>query len=496
MSKRKRGNLRIDEAHISHDNDTDTSPAKLAKTIGHVDSDNSSPVIQIIAGSYERILHGITASVKDLTSTTPSVQFADTFLFNAHESAIRCLALSPPDSHNAEPTQTMLLATGGSDERINVYSLSASPLKESASLPPLPTLGNTKLSENPLNRELGTILEHASNVTALYFPTRSKLLSASEDNTIAISRVRDLTVVSTIKAPRPKALGQPSGDTAPQGVTPAGMNDFAVHPSLKLMLSVGRAERCLRLWNLVTGKKAGVLNFSKKVLLSVREGKYSSGEGRKIAWNTDGSEFAVAFERGVVVFGEGSKPRCKGLPMPLTKVHQMCFFSVPYGESERDVLAVSTEDGRIILYDTEIKNQTTGTNGSHQDGETDILEARVIGQVGGKVAGLPGRIKDFEVLMLHGSQSDTSNAAVIVTASSDGAVRLWHLSLEVLTGVNGEGKQVGRLLGSYETGNRITCLKAFVMLPATEDDIGLSEFEGFSEGPEESSSESDQDDDA
>lgn len=134
----------------------------------------------------------------------------------------------------------------------------------------MPTLGNTKVSENPRNRELGTILEHSSNVTALHFPTRSKLLSASEDNTIAITRTRDLTVVSSIKAPRPKAAGQPSGDTAPQGAAPAGINDFAVHPSLKLMVTVGKGERCMRLWNLVTGKKAGVLNFGRDVLQAVK----------------------------------------------------------------------------------------------------------------------------------------------------------------------------------------------------------------------------------
>ena len=34
----------------------------------------------------------------------------------------------------------------------------------------------------------------------------------------------------------------------------------------------------MRLWNLVTGKKAGVLNFGREELMSVKESKYSSGE--------------------------------------------------------------------------------------------------------------------------------------------------------------------------------------------------------------------------
>ena len=59
----------------------------------------------------------------------------------------------------------------------------------------------------------------------------------------------------------------------------------------------------MRLWNLVTGRKAGVLNFNKEMLQAVKEGKWSSGEGRKIEWDYKGEEFAVAFEWGAIVFG-------------------------------------------------------------------------------------------------------------------------------------------------------------------------------------------------
>lgn len=52
------------------------------------------------------------------------------------------------------------------------------------------------------------------------------------------------------------------------------VNDFAVHPSLILMLSVSKGEKSMRLWNLVTGKKAGVLNFSREMLMEVGEGKH------------------------------------------------------------------------------------------------------------------------------------------------------------------------------------------------------------------------------
>lgn len=285
---------------------------KLATTAPSVKSSSTSTAstftVQVITGSYERVLHGITATIPAATSEnpkdTPEVSFADTFLFNAHSSAIRCLAISPP-STSSDPSQPakVILASGSTDERINLYHLSASPPSTSRNTPLKPTLSSATISENPKNRELGSLLHHASSISALYFPTRSKFLSAAEDNTIAVMRTRDWTVLSTIKVPIPKALGRPSGDTAPPGGSPAGVNDFAVHPSMKLMVSVGKGEKCMRLWNLVTGKKAGVLNFGRDIIQGVGEGRWGSGEGRKVEWESKGEEFAVGFERGVVVFG-------------------------------------------------------------------------------------------------------------------------------------------------------------------------------------------------
>ena len=280
----------------------------LASVPDSVVTTNSSSV-QIILGTYDRVLHGISATVfgsqENHKGAAEAVSFSDTFLFNAHQSAIRCLALSPPsNSKDASQAQKLILASGGTDERINLYHVSAfAPSAQTGQGPQLASLNGTKVHENPKNRELGSLLHHSSSINALCFPTRSKLLSAAEDSTIAVSRTRDWTVLSTIKAPIPKAVGRPSGDTAPLGGGPAGINDFAVHPSMKLMISVGKGEKCMRLWNLVTGRKAGVLSFEREVLQGVGEGKWGSGEGRKVAWNTVGDEFAVAFERGVVVFG-------------------------------------------------------------------------------------------------------------------------------------------------------------------------------------------------
>ena len=266
------------------------------------ESREASARVQIVVGTYDKVVHGITATIsykiENVSYKQPHVEFADSFLLKPHNAAIRCLALSPQKS------QSVILASGSSDQEIQVYQLSttASPQMESIDPMPLSTV-DANTAVNAESKSLGALEHHAGAVNALCFPSRSKLLSAADDCTIAVTRTSDWTSLSTIKTPIPKAHGRPSGDTAPLGGTPAGVSDFAVHPSMKLMLSVGKGENCMRLWNLVTGKKAGVLNFERNVLKGVGEGKWASGEGRKVRWNSVGEEFVVAFERGCVVYG-------------------------------------------------------------------------------------------------------------------------------------------------------------------------------------------------
>lgn len=313
MAKRKR-----EAAATAKEQSSSEQPRKAVKATttaeSSADNDAIAATIQIVTGSYERVLHGFTVALPiqppDLTSgengkvdSSETVHFADTFLFQAHTSAIRSLALSPLSNPDPSQPQNLVLASGGSDERINLYSLSSSPPLVSDRFPSVATLAGNKILENPKNRELGSLLHHSSSITALNFPSKSKLLAAGEDNVISVTRIRDWNVVSTVRAPQPKSQGRPSGDTAPPGSVPCGINAFAVHPSMKLMLSVGRGEKCMRLWNLITGKKAGVLNFSRDILQCINENKRGTGEGRGIVWDSQGEEFAVAFEWGVVVFG-------------------------------------------------------------------------------------------------------------------------------------------------------------------------------------------------
>ncbi|KAK7417011.1 Protein mak11, partial [Neonectria magnoliae] len=435
----------------------------------------ATETIQIVVGSYDRILHGLTVTIEP----KDKIEFADTFLFNAHTSAIRCVAVSPISLPVAGQTQKVMLASGSTDERINVFNLSAHPPSRKdqetlAKVAPRPIL------ENPKNREVGTLLHHSSSVTALHFPTRSKLLSSSEDSNIAVTRTRDWSLLSNIKTPIAKAMGRPSGDTAPFGGTPSGVNDFAIHPSMKLMISVSKGERSMRLWNLVTGKKAGVLNFSKNMLQEAGEGRHATGEGRRVVWgDVDGvDEFAVGFERDVVVFGMDSVPKCRIMGAIRTKIHQF-FYVTADEESGLNLLALATEDGRILFFSTKDEDLWKPEETDDQDSKDKkkasppLPVGKLVAQIGGKEGGVNGRIKDFVVI----KSAESSTVLYVAGGSSDGRIRLWRVTSAELTQAHSKatptkeakaGSPLGKLLGTYETQNRITCMAAFMMIPRPE----------------------------
>ena len=175
----------------------------------------------------------------------------------------------------------------------------------------------------------------------------------------------------------------------------------------------------------------------------------------------------------------------------------MAYVNVDTSEEGRDeVLAISTERGEVIFYDTK--------KGFTNDPASPIPMANSRCQFGGKAQGQTTRIKDFEVLRIQGAKPKKQDL-VFVTCSSDGAVKLWCLTQDELSQVdkksankankagkvdkaNEASRQVGRLLGSYETGDRITCLKAFVMTEPNDDVSDEEEFEGLSDDNEEEDS--------
>src|SRR5690606_6601775 len=158
-------------------------------------------------------------------------------------------------------TAKRILATGSPDEKINLYTL-ASTIK-----PVKPVVCNNDFNipsaaptSTGSNRHLGALHEHTNTVTRILFtPTRNKMISTGEDNRILIWKTRDWSLLSEIKAPKPKTTTAALG-----GIGTGGVYDIALHPSQKILFSVAKGERCLRMWNMMTGKKAGVLGWTKE----------------------------------------------------------------------------------------------------------------------------------------------------------------------------------------------------------------------------------------
>ena len=189
------------------------------------------------------------------------------------------------------------------------------------------------------------------------------------------------------------------------------------------------------------------------------------------------------------------------MPQPLTKIHQVRYVKASLGDDgPADTLAMSTEDGRIVFYST---NNISAPNPDSKDIEVSISNCYPLCQLGGKPAGLTARIKDFEILFVP-SPASSSAKFLVVAACSDGSIRLWTIAQEELnpgsSSINpppnddtrnqsetkADGAAVGKkspavtreaglLIGTYETGNRITCLKAFLMSGAPEDSFAEAE---------------------
>lgn len=152
------------------------------------------------------------------------------------------------------------------------------------------------------------------------------------------------------------------------------------------------------------------------------------------------------------------------MPTPRSKLHRVQYLDVSDSPDRTEiVLALSTDDGRLIFYSTSPR-----TDGA--DPESTIPDAPVRAQLGGPPSGLSGRVKDFAVLNLTATPAGKENLA-LVTGSSDGAVRLWRVRRDELSRPSkiSPPRQVGKLLATYETGHRITCLVAFVMQPPLLD---------------------------
>ncbi|KAF3901451.1 hypothetical protein ABW21_db0205269 [Orbilia brochopaga] len=407
---------------------------------------------QIVAGSYDRVLHGLRATVAGEKCT-----FTPLFLFTAHASSIRCLAVSPAESGSA--TGKRVLATSSPDTKINLYHLHT-------------------------RSHLGTLAPpSASPTTSLSFPSKSTLISTDEAGYIHIFRTRDWSLLTSMHCPAPK----PRPGAVPHSGIGGGVSDLAVHPSGKLALSVSRNERAVRMWNLMTGRKAGVLSFPKTIPRLIAG---MGGDGVKVAWRPGkDSGYAVLFERGVVLFGADSVVQATITTQPVSKLHQIHFLEVALGDGTQEICIIATEDGRVLFYSLLPKPTDAGE-----------LKPILLSTVAPPTPDR-SRIKDFSLL----PHPSSSGNYFLTTANSNGIIRVYALDLDNRPDEQSKRQKVDKdaagktvadatntvakhaqLLGEYDTERRITCL-----ITAEVDESAVKEHEGAEEAGDDSSNDSD-----
>ncbi|KAJ1023232.1 hypothetical protein NDA16_003385 [Ustilago loliicola] len=400
---------------------------------------------KIVAGSYERLLYGLEATVEpsaesngadadDSSSKSASSSFdvslRPIFTFPAHISSIRTVATAGADSK--------WLATGGTDEIVKVWDLRK-------------------------QREVGQLTGHEGTITSLIFASRTYLLTTSADSNINLYRTRDWALLRTLKG----HIGR--------------INSASPHPTGRLALSVG-SDRTIRMWDLMRGQAAA----------STRIGI----EADLVRWDTTGSRFVVLAYRQAMIF---RTDMTKVVELEeKRRIGDVCFFRVKDASGkERELFFAGLEDGVVKVFDLdakvtlEVNSAAAGkakktknveaeeSDAESQDDEEDEDEEDLTPLVEvGRLVGHKNRVRSIAVLPVSVASSsskgkqkaqDAAKSYVAVTISSDGFIRTFDLSAIVnklsssersLTEYTGEVVSVESNAQFDTKGTRLTCLTA------------------------------------
>lgn len=347
-----------------------------AKEVDSASSQSSQQSIlptsfKIVAGSYEKLLYGLEGTA---SSSESGYEFhlKPIFIFPAHVSHIKAVAASPGGKW---------LATGSADEIIKVWDLAR-------------------------RKEIGGLMHHEGSITYLEFPSRSHLLSASEDGTLSLFHARDWVVLRTFKGHKGR------------------VNSVAVHPSGKIALSVGQ-DRTLRMWDLMRGKGSA----------SIKLGK----EGEIVRWSSRGAFFVVQYRSSLEIFSTDMVLR--HTLSHASRIHSVRFCR--WADSEAELMFVAAEDKKVSVYRF-------------------LEDPEKPPSVIAEMVGHSNRVKAVETLEVAVPEPETKtknarkSTTIVCTISSDGNIFVYDLA--ALHDGTTNPLQL-RPVAEHDTkGTRLTCL--------------------------------------
>ncbi|KAF3993519.1 hypothetical protein FT663_01854 [Candidozyma haemuli var. vulneris] len=324
---------------------------------------------RIMVGSYE---HNLLCLSLVLDGEKEPV-FTPVFHFQAHALSIKSIDIAK-----------RYLVTGSNDEHIRIYDLQK-------------------------RKELGTLLSHQGTVTTLRFSRETTeesaesgksgkwLLSGSEDGKIIIWRAKDWEMLGTLKGHQGR------------------INDLDIHPSGRVAISVS-TDKTIRLWNLMTAKKAAILKI---------KGKDHLGQsGEIVRWTNSGKHFIVGLINQLFIYELGAEAQL---------AHKLKF------KTTLMCLEVLNIEGKEFL--------VTG----HSNGSIEFVELeKVLSSEEETVEpdfSFRGHSNRVKGLSFFCDEIETKGIPYLVSVSSDGRIVVWDVRSKVRDQV-----------AVYDSGERLNCV--------------------------------------
>lgn len=397
---------KIDKVELS-------SPKVSAKAPGNFQ-------FRIFVGSYEHNLLCLSVIIDPLGEK--DAVFQPIFHFEAHSLSIKSIDLAK-----------RYLVTGSNDEHIRIYDLQK-------------------------RKELGNLLGHQGTITTLRFSSEVNndevqeksgkwLLSGSEDGKIIIWRTKDWEMFGTLKGHTGK------------------INDVAIHPSGRVAISVS-SDQTIRLWNLMTAKKAAILKI---------KGKDHLGQvGEIVRWVLNGDYFLVGLINQLFIYQTSSAKIIKKIKFNKTL---MCLDVVTL--DGKQWMVVGLGNGVIEFYNLDeiLKNiDVSLTESKVWDSKPEVVESDH------QLVGHTNRIKGLTFF-----NPDHSDNPYLISVSSDGKIVIWDLKSRDQVAIYDTGERLNCVAASMESVEKMeTMKKRFSSMEEMNPDYdnGVSESEYETDGEE------------
>lgn len=300
---------------------------------------------EILLGTYEAFILGYKLA-DDLTTGNRSLQTS--FANHAHSSTVRSIAAADK-----------FLVTAGSDENVKIFNLR--------------------------NRtEHGNLTHSDGTLKTMRFYDKRHLVTGSDDNKICIVKATGSWNVE-------KTLSKHQG----------AVTDIAVHPSGKLMLSIGDDNKLIT-WNLIKGRSAYVTNIKERADF--------------VRWSPSGTHYIVGFYKHVDVYSVSDAS---------------VLFTIKTSGRSNDLAFL--DDSSFVLA-----------------GESPAVEvySLVDGCLLGRFEAHQNRVRCLAVIE---SEEEKSSRCCLVTASNDGMVKVWSLT-------RCKEQVEAKAVTSVNTNCRVTCM--------------------------------------